>query len=88
MAKPVSPVRKRSVSLNGHKTSFSLESEFWDGLKEIADFQNVPLFELASKIDQDRGSGNLSSALRLYVLTGGVRLSSRSDSGNHSCRSR
>ncbi len=68
MAKSASPVRKRSVSLNGHKTSVSLESEFWDALKEIADFQNVPLFELASKIDRDRGSGNLSSALRLYVL--------------------
>jgi predicted DNA-binding ribbon-helix-helix protein len=68
MAKPASPVRKRSVILNGHKTSVSLESEFWDGLKEIADLHDVPLCELASKIDQERGNGNLSSALRLYVL--------------------
>lgn len=63
-----SSVRKRSVVLNGHKTSVSLEQEFWTGLKEIADLQNVPLFELASKIDRQRGSANLSSALRLYVL--------------------
>ncbi len=69
MPKLVSPVRKRSVVLNGHKTSVSLEDEFWAELKRIAVLQGVSLFELLSKIDKGRAAaGNLSSGLRLYVL--------------------
>lgn len=66
-AKIISAVRKRSLNLGGHKTSVSLENEFWSALKEIAAEKQTTLFELCSQIDQDRG-GNLSSALRLYVL--------------------
>lgn len=67
-AKMISPVRKRSLNLGGHKTSVSLENEFWSALKEIAAEKQTTLFELCSQIDQNRG-GNLSSALRLYVLS-------------------
>lgn len=67
-SKMISPVKKRSLNLGGHKTSVSLENEFWSALKEIAAEKQTTLFQLCSQIDQDRG-GSLSSALRLYVLS-------------------
>ena len=63
-----SPVIKRSIVIAGHKTSVSLEDAFWTGLKEIADDRNMTLSELVSSIDTDRQHGNLSSAIRLFVL--------------------
>jgi predicted DNA-binding ribbon-helix-helix protein len=63
-----SPVQKRSIVLAGHKTSVSLENAFWQGLKEIAAGRNVTLSELVAGIDAERKHGNLSSALRLFVL--------------------
>ena len=63
-----SPVIKRSIVIAGHKTSVSLENEFWKGLKEIADDRDVTLSDLVSSIDTDRQQGNLSSAIRLFVL--------------------
>ena len=63
-----SPVIKRSIVIAGHKTSVSLEDAFWKGLKEIADERNVTLSDLCSSIDTDRHHGNLSSAIRLFVL--------------------
>ena len=63
-----SPVIKRSIVIAGHKTSVSLEDAFWTGLKDIADDRNVTLSELVSSIDTDRQHGNLSSAIRLFVL--------------------
>jgi predicted DNA-binding ribbon-helix-helix protein len=63
-----SPIIKRSVSLNGHKTSVSLELPFWVELKSIADERKVALSDLISKVDVERQRGNLSSALRLFVL--------------------
>jgi len=63
-----SPVIKRSIVIAGHKTSVSLEDAFWRGLKEIADDRNVTLSDLVSSIDSDRRQGNLSSAIRLFVL--------------------
>jgi len=63
-----SPVVKRSIVIAGHKTSVSLEDEFWKGLKEIADDRDVTLSDLVSSIDTDRRHGNLSSAIRLFVL--------------------
>jgi len=63
-----SPVIKRSIVIAGHKTSVSLEDGFWQGLKEIADERNVTLSDLCSSIDTDRHQGNLSSAIRLFVL--------------------
>jgi predicted DNA-binding ribbon-helix-helix protein len=63
-----SPVIKRSIVIAGHKTSVSLEDAFWRGLKDIADDRGVTLSELVSSIDTDRQHGNLSSAIRLFVL--------------------
>jgi predicted DNA-binding ribbon-helix-helix protein len=59
-------VIKRSVVVAGHKTSVSLEDAFWKGLKEIAG--DMTLSELIGTIDSERENGNLSSALRLFVL--------------------
>jgi predicted DNA-binding ribbon-helix-helix protein len=64
-----SPVAKRSVVINGHKTSVSLEDAFWSAAKEIAAERGLTLSELIAMVDHDRGErGNLSSALRLFVL--------------------
>jgi predicted DNA-binding ribbon-helix-helix protein len=63
-----SPVVKRSIVIAGHKTSVSLEDAFWTGLKDIAGTRNMTLSELVASIDADRRQGNLSSAIRLYVL--------------------
>ena len=60
-------VRKRSVLIAGHKTSVSLEEAFWDELRAIAAARGLPLSRLIEEIDTARG-GNLSSAIRLYVL--------------------
>lgn len=63
-----SPVVKRSIVIAGHKTSVSLEDAFWSGLKDIATSRNMTLSELVASIDTDRRQGNLSSAIRLFVL--------------------
>ena len=63
-----SPVVKRSIVIAGHKTSVSLEDAFWSGLKDIAAARNMTLSELVASIDTDRRQGNLSSAIRLFVL--------------------
>jgi len=63
-----SPVVKRSIVLHGHKTSVSLEDEFWKGLKEVAGRRLMTLSNLVESIDTQRQQGNLSSALRLFVL--------------------
>jgi predicted DNA-binding ribbon-helix-helix protein len=63
-----SPVVKRSIVIAGHKTSVSLEDAFWKGLKEIAGGRDMTLSDLVATIDTDRRHGNLSSAIRLFVL--------------------
>jgi predicted DNA-binding ribbon-helix-helix protein len=63
-----SPVVKRSIVIGGHKTSVSLEDAFWKGLKEIASNRDVTLSEMVFAIDTGRAHGNLSSAIRLFVL--------------------
>ena len=63
-----SPVVKRSIVIAGHKTSVSLEDAFWKGLKEIANGRELTLSDLVASIDTDRHHGNLSSAIRLFVL--------------------
>jgi predicted DNA-binding ribbon-helix-helix protein len=63
-----SPVVKRSIVIAGHKTSVSLEDAFWKGLKEIAGERDATLSDLVASIDSDRHQGNLSSAIRLFVL--------------------
>ena len=63
-----SPVVKRSIVLDGHKTSVSLEDAFWTGLKGIAHKRLLTLSDIIGTIDSQRQQGNLSSALRLFVL--------------------
>ena len=63
-----SSVVKRSIIIDGHKTSVSLEDAFWNGLKEIALAQGATLSEMIAGIDTTRQQGNLSSAIRLFVL--------------------
>ena len=63
-----SPVVKRSIVITGHKTSVSLEDAFWTGLKDIATSRHITLSELVALIDSERRQGNLSSAIRLFVL--------------------
>ena len=83
-----SPVVKRSIVIAGHKTSVSLEDAFWSGLKEVAASRNMTLSELVASIDTDRRQGNLSSAIRLFVLDhyrahggAGVREEARASGG-------
>ncbi len=63
-----SSVVKRSIVIDGHKTSVSLEDAFWSGLKEIARAEGATLSETVAEIDETRRQGNLSSAIRLFVL--------------------
>jgi predicted DNA-binding ribbon-helix-helix protein len=64
-------VRKRSVVLAGHRTSISLEAEFWQALREVAGARRLSVNALVASIDAARGAGhpaNLSSALRVFIL--------------------
>ncbi len=60
-------LKKHSITLNGHRTSFSLEEEFWSELQAIARRQKRSVQDLIEEIDRGR-KGNLSSALRIFVL--------------------
>jgi predicted DNA-binding ribbon-helix-helix protein len=61
-------VFKRSVAVGGRKTSVSLEAAFWDGFREIAVREGVTTSALLADIERRRGTGNFSSAIRLFVL--------------------
>ena len=61
-------VVKRSVAVSGHKTSVSLEDPFWRCFREIARNRQITLSTLLASIDSERYYGNLSSAIRLFVL--------------------
>jgi predicted DNA-binding ribbon-helix-helix protein len=62
-----SPIRKHSIIIAGQKTSVSLEDAFWNDLRRIAGGRDATLSDLVTIIDADR-HGNLSSAIRLFVL--------------------
>ena len=64
MPRPV----KRSFTIDGHRTSISLEAPFWDALREIARRDRLPLAQLVQRIDADRDEGGLSSAVRIWIL--------------------
>ena len=60
---------KHSLTLHGHRTSVSLEEEFWQAFREIASEKNIPINALAAEIDAARGvESGLASAIRVYVL--------------------
>ncbi|WP_428924753.1 ribbon-helix-helix domain-containing protein [Marinibacterium sp. SX1] len=65
----MSPPRKRSLTLRGHRTSVSLEDEFWDVFREIAAEDGIAINALAAEIDAGRDlDTGLASAIRLFVL--------------------
>lgn len=59
---------KRSLTIAGHRTSVSLEPEFWAALSAAASAQNKTIPVIVSEIDQQRGQRNLSSAIRVWIL--------------------
>jgi predicted DNA-binding ribbon-helix-helix protein len=59
---------KRSLTIAGHRTSLSLEPEFWDALQAEAQKRGQSVASLVSEIDQSRGERNLSSAIRVWLL--------------------
>ena len=62
-------LRKHSVSIQGHQTSFSLEDEFWEVFRQIAEERKAPIAKLIREIDTTRPEDrNLSSAIRVFVL--------------------
>jgi predicted DNA-binding ribbon-helix-helix protein len=63
-----SGIKKRSIIIAKHKTSVSVEDEFWAGLREIAKGRGQNLSQVIADIDEGRQSANLSSAIRLFVL--------------------
>lgn len=58
---------KRSVKIAGHATSVTLEAEFWDCLRDMADARGLSVNQMVAEIDCSRG-GNLSSAIRVFIL--------------------
>jgi predicted DNA-binding ribbon-helix-helix protein len=64
MGRPV----KRSFTIAGHRTSISLETEFWEALRAAAAQEGVAMAKLIARIDGTRGDGGLSSAVRIWVL--------------------
>lgn len=64
MSRPV----KRSFTIAGHRTSISLEAPFWEALKAAAAEERIPIAKLIARIDQGRGGGGLSSAVRIWIL--------------------
>ena len=83
-----SVVIKRSILINGRKTSVSLENEFWDALREIAERENVAISALVEVINQGRDNINLSSAIRVFVFNhfrpiNGKEAKQNPDSGRH-----
>jgi predicted DNA-binding ribbon-helix-helix protein len=66
MATP--PIHSRTVMIDGHKTTVSLEDPFWDALNEIAASKGVTTAKLVARIDTNRTGHNLSSAIRIFVL--------------------
>ncbi len=68
-----SEIKKRSVVIAGHRTSVSLENIFWEKLRDLAGARSISVNQLVSEIDSKR-TGNLSSAIRTFVLTASLAL--------------
>lgn len=64
MTRPV----KRSFAIDGHRTSISLEAEFWEALKSAANEDRVAIAAIVASIDKARGEAGLSSAVRVWLL--------------------
>jgi predicted DNA-binding ribbon-helix-helix protein len=68
MTAPAGRPLKRSLALRGHRTSVSLEAEFWDEFRRIAQARHLSLNELAAQIDANRADVGLASAIRVFIL--------------------
>lgn len=64
----VSEIQKRSVTVNGRKTSISIEADYWSGLRDIAEARCTTVSRVVSEIDREHSSNNLSSSIRVFVL--------------------
>lgn len=64
LARPV----KRSFTIKGHRTSISMEAQFWQALQQAAALENTSLAGLVATIDKSRGDAGLSSAVRVWIL--------------------
>lgn len=73
MPKAAAAISKRSLAIAGHRTSISLEDEFWQGLRQLAHNRNQSIAALVAEIDAARGTTNLSSAIRVFVLKALIR---------------
>lgn len=71
MAQNPEELKKRSVTISGHRTSVSVENIFWQKLRAIAKSKSLSLNQLITGIDGER-VGNLSSAIRVYVVNFGA----------------
>ncbi|MGN0929878.1 MAG: ribbon-helix-helix domain-containing protein [Alphaproteobacteria bacterium] len=61
-------LEKHSITLMGHKTSISIEREFWEELQKISKAQNKSINEIISSIDIGKHNGNLSSSIRVFII--------------------
>jgi len=61
-------MRRRTIRIGHHKTSVTLEDQFWNGLKEIANERGLTVAALVRNVDADRDNANLCSAIRVFVL--------------------
>ena len=68
MTKAPRGLAKRSLTIAGHRTSVSLEPAFWQALASLAQRRGMSVPALVAAVDEARGSGNLSSALRVHIL--------------------
>jgi predicted DNA-binding ribbon-helix-helix protein len=68
MTAPAARPGKHSLTLRGHRTSVSLEPEFWEAFRQIAARRGIALNALAAEIDAGRGEVGLASAIRVFVL--------------------
>ena len=63
-----SSVVRRTIMIGDHRTSVSVEDAFWNSMKEISGQRDMTLSQLVGEIESNRQQGNLSSAIRLFVL--------------------
>ena len=82
MTRIASLVIKRSIVRDGHKSSVSLENQFWDAFREIAGGKNMTVSDLVATIDHGGNRDNLSSAIRVFVLDHFRRSSEHTPAGS------
>jgi len=84
MTRRGSAVIKRSIARDGHRSSVSLENEFWDALRESADSKNMTVSDVVATLDRGGNRNNLSSAIRVFVLDHYRRSSEHTPAGQPS----